>query len=113
MAPFTFRPLGPFDLETQNEYFGGWPTLAGNSRAIAVASPIEGWQTSVVVVVEQDTEKQLSIEVFGAGGDEDKAVEQALAALSLDIDARAWPEVGERDEHIGRLQSKYKFLRPV
>jgi DNA-3-methyladenine glycosylase II len=113
MAPYTFRPLGPFDLETQKGYFGGWPTLAGSSRAIAVASPIEGWQTSAVVVVEQDTEEQLRLEVFGAEGHEDKAADQALAALSLDVDGRAWPEVGERDRRIGRLQTKYSFLRPT
>jgi DNA-3-methyladenine glycosylase II len=113
MAPYTFRPHGPFDLASQNEYFGGWPTLAGNSSAIVIALPVEGWQTSAAVVASQDTEEQLNLEVFGARAHEEKAVEQALAALSLDIDGRAWPEVGKRDEHMAGLQSKYNFLRPV
>jgi DNA-3-methyladenine glycosylase II len=113
VAPGTFRPEGPFDLANQNEYFGGWPTLAGNGSAIVVASPVEGWQTSAAVVVSQGAGEELSIEVFGGSDHEEEAGKQALAALSLDIDGRAWPEVGERDQHLGRLQSKYKFLRPV
>lgn len=32
--------------------------------------------------------------------------------LSLDIDARAWPDVGERDRVIGRAQRHFPGLRP-
>jgi DNA-3-methyladenine glycosylase II len=113
MASDTLRPQGPFDLANQNEFFGGWPTLAGDSGALVISSPLEGWETAAAVVVRQDTEQRLSLEVFGANGQEERARAQALAALSLDVDGRAWPEVGERDELIGRLQHMYKFLRPV
>jgi DNA-3-methyladenine glycosylase II len=113
VTTYTFRPKGTYDLSNQCEYFGGWPTLAGNSRAIVVALPVEGWQTSAAVVVSQDTGEELNLEVFGATGHEEKAKEQVLAVLSLDIDGNAWPEVGQRDAHIGSLQTKYGFLRPV
>ena len=113
MTPLTFRPAGPYDLANQNEYFGGWPTLAGDGGAIVVAFPIEGWEASAAVVVSQGTDEELQLEVFGAGGYEAKASEQTLAALSLDIDGDAWPDVGRRDLHIGRLQARYRFLRPV
>jgi DNA-3-methyladenine glycosylase II len=113
VAPYAFRPHGPFDLANQNEYFGGWPTLAANGRAIVIAAPVEGWQTSAAVVVSQETEEQVNLDVFGAAGHEEKARDQALAALSVDIDGRAWPELGARDELVGRLQRKYDFLRPV
>jgi DNA-3-methyladenine glycosylase II len=33
--------------------------------------------------------------------------------LSLDVDAREFPEVGQRDAVVGRLQAKYQGLRPV
>jgi DNA-3-methyladenine glycosylase II len=113
MPTFTFRPTGPYDLANQNEYFGGWPTLAGNGSAIVVAFPVEGWQASAAVVVRQGTDEELELEVFGAGEHHAQATQQALAALSLDIDGDAWPDVGNRDPHIGRLQTRYRFLRPV
>jgi DNA-3-methyladenine glycosylase II len=113
VPPFAFRPTGPYDLANQNEYFGGWPTPAGDGSAIVVAFPIEGWQASAAVVVRQSTDDELALEVFGAGEHQAKATEQALATLSLDIDGGAWPDVGSRDPHIGRLQATYRFLRPV
>jgi DNA-3-methyladenine glycosylase II len=114
MAPHTFRPDGPFDLANQNEHFGGWPTLGGDDKgAIVIAFPVEGWETSGAVVVSQDRADELGVEVFGASGHEAKATEQALAALSLDVDGRDWPQIGEGDEHIGKLQSSYRYLRPA
>jgi DNA-3-methyladenine glycosylase II len=38
---------------------------------------------------------------------------QALAAISLDVDASGWAAVGSRDPVIGRLQTKYGHLRPT
>jgi DNA-3-methyladenine glycosylase II len=113
MAADTFRPTGPYDLAHQNEYFGGWPTLGGDGGTIVIALPVDGWQASAAVLVSQRTDGRLELEVFGGAGSERKATEQALAALSLDVDGAAWPEVGERDEHIGGLLNKYNFLRPV
>ncbi len=103
----SFRPRGPFDLANQNEYFGGWPVVGD---AIVLAFPVEGWKESAAVVVRQDGADELSLEVIGDG---DRARDQALAALSLDIDGGGWPEVGERDAHIRRLQETYRCLRPV
>jgi DNA-3-methyladenine glycosylase II len=60
--------------------------------------------------VRQDGGGEVSLEVTGDG---DRARDQALAALSLDVDGAGWPEVGRRDAHIGRLQATYDFLRPV
>jgi DNA-3-methyladenine glycosylase II len=107
-----FRPRGPFDLANQTAYFGGWPTLAVDSSAIVIAFPVEGRQTSAAVVVAPAGD-ELSLEVFGEEGDEERVHNQALAALSLDVDGRDWPAVGERDARIGELQRSYGFLRPV
>lgn len=113
MTPQTFRPTGPYDLGRQSEFFGGWPAL-GDDGAIVVAFPLEGWQGSAAVVVRQDSPEVLSLDVFGAAhGQEDQAVAQALATLSLDVNADSWPDVGRSDEQIGKLQAKYGFLRPV
>src|SRR5207253_1770125 len=38
---------------------------------------------------------------------------QALRILSLDVDGRAWPHVGQRDPAVGRLQQMFPGFRPV
>jgi DNA-3-methyladenine glycosylase II len=111
--PDAFRPRGPFDLAHENAYFGGWPTLSSDPGAVVAAFPVEGWETSAAVVLSQDGPTQVRLEVFGAPGHEAAARDQILATLSLDVDARTWPEVGERDARIRTLQAKYHFLRPV
>ena len=45
-------------------------------------------------------------------GDLDSAAAQAVRFLSLDIDAREWPEVGRRDRVIGEAQGLLPGLRP-
>jgi len=109
----TFTPKGPFDLANQSKYFGGWPTLTDNENAIVIAFPLEDWQTSAAVVISQDAGSKIKLEVYGAHVQEEKAVNQALAILSLDVDGAGWPKVGKRDEQIGELQAKYGFIRPT
>jgi len=110
--PEPFSSRGPFDLANQNAYFGGWPRLRDDS-AIVIAFPVEGWEASTAVLVREVGVERLTFAVFGARGHEERAREQALATLSLDVDAVEWPEVGRRDERIGALQERYGFLRPV
>jgi DNA-3-methyladenine glycosylase II len=113
MAAYALTPKGPYDLANQNEYFGGWPTLGEDDNTIVVALPVEGWQASAAVVVSQDSDSKINLKVYGADGQEEKAKEQVLATLSLNVDATDWPEIGKSDEHISQLQTKYKFLRPI
>lgn len=98
------RPLGPFDLSHQNRYFGGWPVRPDG--ALEMAFPVEGWQSSALVTARQQGE-----EVLFEGPA--RAVQQAQEALSLDVDGRAWPEVGERDPVLGELQRRLGWLRPA
>ncbi len=49
-----FVPDGPFDLATQNTYFGGWVTSAHDPGEIVMAFPVEGWQGAVAVRLRQD-----------------------------------------------------------
>src|SRR5437764_883324 len=39
--------------------------------------------------------------------------QQTARILSLDVDGRAWPEVGRRDPVVGRLQQMFPGFRPV
>jgi DNA-3-methyladenine glycosylase II len=54
----------------------------------------------------------VDVDVRAPDGVAAKAVEQALAALSLDVDGSAWPAVGERNALVGELQREYRYLRP-
>jgi DNA-3-methyladenine glycosylase II len=111
---FTLQPQGPFDLARESRHFGGWPTLPDDPSALVLAFPIEGSDASAAVMLRQTDDGAIVGAVHGAPEAlVEVAWRQALAALSLDVDGSAWPEVGERDPEIGRLQHAYGFLRPV
>jgi DNA-3-methyladenine glycosylase II len=111
---FTLQPQGPFDLGRESRHFGGWPALPDDPSALVLAFPIEQSVESAAVVLRQTDDGAIVGAVHG-GPDAlaEVAWRQALAALSLDVDGRAWPGVSERDLEIGGLQHAYGFLRPV
>jgi DNA-3-methyladenine glycosylase II len=112
---FTIAPRGPFDLLHQNRYFNGWPTLTADPQTIVMAFPVEGWSGSAAVTLRQSDDAVVHLKVHPptAVVDVAQAHTQALAALSLDEDGSGWPEIGTRDPVIGRLQSKYRLIRPT
>ncbi len=110
---FDYLPKGPFNLADQNKYFGGWPTLFKNPEAIVLAFPVEGWKGSAAVALSQNAHGRVIGQVYGEDAIAEKATQQALACLSLDVAAEDWPLVGQRDTVIGELQNKYRFLRPM
>ncbi len=78
-----------------------------------MAFPVEGWSSSAAVVVRQRGD-MITGDVHGAGdADAERAWQQALAAVSLDVDGAGFVDVGRRDPVIGRLQAEYQNLRPV
>jgi DNA-3-methyladenine glycosylase II len=110
---FELAPNTPYSLFNASEYFGGWPKLDIAQPNIVMSFPVEGWQTSAAVALQQDNEGRLTAEVYGADEQAEKAWQQALAVLSLDLDDAAWVAVGQRDPTLARLQSSYNYLRPV
>ncbi|MEP7358347.1 MAG: DNA-3-methyladenine glycosylase 2 family protein [Anaerolineales bacterium] len=110
---FEIIPSGPFKLANSNEYFGGWFPYETGELSLAMAFPMEGWAGSALVVVREGEGGRIRGEVHGAGAEAERAWQQALAALSLDVDGSGWAAVGQRDPAIGRLQERYNFLRPV
>jgi DNA-3-methyladenine glycosylase II len=102
---------GPFDLRNQNDFFGGWPVLRDTSEefAIVITFPVEGWQESAAVVISQKDDTSLYAETDTS----EKAMNQALACLSIDVDADDWEKIGKQDPVIANLQEKYDYLRPV
>jgi DNA-3-methyladenine glycosylase II len=74
--------------------------------------PIEGWSSSAAVTLRQLPDRSIDVAVYGCT-DAEKAEQQALAAMSLDEHGAAWAEVGARDAMIGKLQEKYRYMRPT
>lgn len=109
---FTFQPRGPFELLFQNQYFNGWPLLGNDTKTIVMAFPVEDWRGSAAVTLTQLQDGSLYGKVYGMISDE-RAKEQALAAMSLDEDGTDWPAVGERDSFIDELQKTYHYTRPT
>ena len=107
---FDVIPQGRFDLENQVTRFGGWPR---QGDAVVMTFPVEGWTSSAAVVIREENGR-ITGEVHNAeGATADRAWQQALAAISLDVDGRGFAEVGKRDPVIGRLQAEFNYLRPV
>ena len=109
---FEMKLKGPFSLAETNQYFGGWASYEPTQPTITMAFPVEGWQSSAAVRLRQ-SEDVISGEVVVANDQAESAWNQALAVLSLNVDAQDWPKIGEIDPVIGKIQAKYQFLRPV
>lgn len=106
------KPIGPFDLTFQNQYFNPWPTLTKSPTTIVMAFPAEGWQESAAVTLKQLSNGNLDIQVYGAT-DSEKVKSQALASLSLDEDGDNWVKIGDKDPLVKNLQEKYHYMRPA
>src|ERR1700726_2292913 len=107
---FEVVPQGPFDLESAAARFGGWPRLGD---AVVMAFPVEGWRNSAAVVMRQRRDS-ITGDVRGVDeADAERAWQQALATISLDVDGQGFVDIGRRDPVIGRLQAEYHHLRPV
>jgi len=107
---FEIVPRGAFNLEEQAGRFGGWPK---HGDGIVMAFPVEGWHASAAVLMRQSG-KSVTGTVYGAGASESqRAWQQALATVSLDVDGAGFAAVGKRDRVIDRLQKDHHYLRPV
>jgi DNA-3-methyladenine glycosylase II len=113
MRSFEHVPRGPFDLAHQVQYFGEWLHEKDDANAVVLPFPVEGWKGSAAVSLIQAPDGRILGNVSGPDEVLDAARDQALACLSLDIDAAEWPAVGRRNPPIGALQEKYRWLRPV
>jgi len=105
---------GPWSLATGRRFWEGFapaalPATAAEDRLHTVFRVEADW-TRAEVAVRQD-EGTAVLELSGAG-DLDAAAAQVVRFLSLDVDARAWPEVGRRDPVIGHAQRALPGLRP-
>lgn len=108
--------LGPWSLDTSKRFWEGFAPAALPTRAHAdhhemrTVFPVEGdWSRAEVRVTQQDSAARIAVT---GTGDLDRAVSQVRRFLSLDIDARGWPDVGGRDPIIADAQQRLPGLRP-
>jgi DNA-3-methyladenine glycosylase II len=113
---FEIQPLGPFSLQESANFIGAWheaPSEGGLTRGhlhLAFLTD-EGWRP-VGVCLTQHESGVIRGEVYGEAVAD--AVERQVARiLSLDVDGRGWPEVGQRDVVVGRMQRRFAGFRPV
>jgi len=109
-----FEVVGPWSLETSRRFWEGFTpaALAGEPAAPGLRTVFcaEGdWRRAEVAVTQAGVTARL---VVNGDGDLEAAAAQACRFLSLDVDARGWPEVGHRDPVIADAQARLPGLRP-
>ena len=110
--------LGPWSLTTSRAFWEGFAPAAlpaqgqgetGRQQLRSVFCAEGDWCRVEVGVTQQDGAAH--VEVSG-DGDLEAAVAQVCRFLSLDVDARRWPEVASRDPVIAAAQEQLPGLRP-
>ena len=116
VSTFELEPLGDYSLQESAGFIDAWHEAPGEGSAtsghlhLAFLSD-EGWAPAGVCLT-QDSSGGVRGEVYGEAS-VDAVRAQAARVLSLDIDGRAWPEVGRRDPVVARLQGMFPGFRPV
>jgi DNA-3-methyladenine glycosylase II len=105
---------GPWSLATSRDFWEGFTPAAlarrSESDALSTVFRVEADWSRAQVTVTQD-ENTATIAVTG-DGDLDEAAAQVARFLALDVDARGWIDVAERDPVIADAQHELPGLRP-
>jgi len=106
--------LGPWSLATSKTFWEGFAPASlpdqGGAQQLHSVFRVEGdWSRAEVAATQRG--RMASVVVTG-DGDLDAAAAQACRFLSLDIDARAWPDVARRDPVMADAQRQLPGLRP-
>ena len=114
---FEIVPRGDYSLEQGATFIGAWHRApsAGNDPEghLHLAFLRDDDLAPVGVCLKQDSRGTVHGTIYGAAGQTAPVVRQIERILSLDIDGRAWPDVGRRDPVVARLQRTFPGFRPV
>ncbi|MGH2449067.1 MAG: DNA-3-methyladenine glycosylase family protein, partial [Chloroflexota bacterium] len=110
---FTIIPEGPFSLEESAMFGFGQRQATGFDGTMRMAFCVDGdgYSRQAGVAVTQDGDGTVHGEVEG-GANLDAARAQVARVLSLDVDARPFVKIGERDPVMARLLEAAPGLRP-
>jgi DNA-3-methyladenine glycosylase II len=113
---FELEPLGDYSLEESANFIGAWHqapaaggTTVGHLHLAFLAD--QDWKP-VGVCLTQASNGGVHGIVYG-DLPVDVVRQQVARILSLDVDARGWPAVGQRDPVVARLQRMFPGFRPV
>ena len=110
----TTAVLGPWSLKTSRSFWEGFSPAAlddqGASEGIHTVFRVEAdWSSAAADISDHDGQARIRI---AGDGDLEAAAEQTRRFLSLDVDARGWSEVADRDPVIADAQRRLPGLRP-
>ncbi|GGN86647.1 DNA-3-methyladenine glycosylase II [Streptomyces albiflavescens] len=110
-----FEVAGPWSLATSREFWEEFAPLgpasaAGADEALRTVFHADAdWRRVAAEIRQYGSTAQV---VVAGDGDLGSAAEQVRRFLSLDVDARGWPTVAERDPVIADVQARWPGLRP-
>jgi DNA-3-methyladenine glycosylase II len=110
----TVEVRGPWSLAAGRDFWEGFtPAALAEQRdpmGLRTIFRVEhDWSRADVQVIQHGTAAQISVT---GDGELAAAAEQVCRFLSLDVDARGWPDVGRRDPVIADAQARLPGLRP-
>lgn len=114
---FEIEPVGPYALASSARFLEGFVPAAYEGdgrdglRLAFVADGLASGEAVAGVRVRQEGETVVG-DVYGTA-DPEIVRRQVARILSLDVDGRGFPGVGERDPVVAALQRRYPGLRPV
>jgi DNA-3-methyladenine glycosylase II len=104
---------GPWSLATSRAFWEGFAPAAlpeqGDVELHTVFRVDADWSRAAATVRQEGPTARITVT---GDGDLDAAAEQTARFLSLDVDARGWSAVGERDPVIAAAQRELPGLRP-
>lgn len=106
--------MGPYSFAASVRFLEGFAPAAYEGRGtghLHMAFVADGSEEVAGVCVREEGGALVG-EVFGEA-DSEVVRGQVERILSLDVDGRGFPGVGERDPVVGRLRERYPGLRPV
>jgi DNA-3-methyladenine glycosylase II len=108
------RPVGPYSFRASVRFLEGFAPAAyeGNEAGHLHLAFVADGGDDVAGICVREADGVILGEVSGDAG-VGVVKEQVQRILSLDVDGSAFPEVGQRDPVVGRLQARYPGLRPV
>jgi DNA-3-methyladenine glycosylase II len=106
--------FGPWSLATSRQFWEGFSPNAlaeqGPGDHLSAVFRVEAdWSRAHVTVSQHGHTARIAL---SGDGDLDAAAGQVCRFLSLDVDARGWPEVARRDPVIAEAQQQLPGLRP-
>lgn len=106
---------GSWSLTTSRRFWEGFapsalPDTGGTTDTLSTVFRVDAdWSVAKVRVTQHGATANIAIT---GSGDLGAATAQVARFLSLDVDARTWPDVGHRDSVIAAAQAQLPGLRP-